>query len=741
LPVKQGTVIKCVVQHIPNINKFITKNFLHNKLQAIASFDYQKSSQIKRHSMVPNNNNVSSTHGSSSSGSILLDQSLDVFRDELDRLTGAEDDDDGTISLMELIENRAKTKRMQTRETNTTTQKQSRSHEMSATTKSNNNSRAVVNWDDRSRTDDRSQTLRDSTSGDFHFDGDLHGELPRDKQYYNYGSSPVPARMLVKQKCLSHIQEDTPQPRPARVVVDSVRVNANPQRSTQSEGSSSRAPLYESDKHNTRTNKFNASARSSADSAERQYRALEQQQQQQPEQQQQYQSFDKNCLPCSSNTSRRDIDDVFVPLAPSSTSRTDPYRQELDGSSRQGSPNSSYRSDNYDESVRPAPSGIGPAAPYQQEHYGSSRLETPSSSSRRDNYEPSGSISPTPSSNSSAAHYRRELHGALPREPRGSIRSATNATPSSRSVHRVNYVASPRSPPSRDLYGSLPIRSPNKNALRQHTSLITQSSSSVTSDHRPQQEHGRFRPSPFKNGCTGSNSSGRANSMDHSKQSQPKSPIIRTGSDPNGYRAGHYDPPHTKEPPQQQHVLDFADEREAWKSMVTLMRDTLDRQDNRIKVLERDNEDLRRANRKLVDDDRQRTLLEEEWQGSSGTGRTSRSLYSQPRPEAGHENRSLSPKRISTRASSTRSDYTPPRQSPPSSFREFGTTTTASKSNGSPVSSSSRKLFSPGTRFVGDLSQVMEIDKEHQTSLSFVMDNHYERVAQIRDKYGWHSEE
>ena len=48
-----------------------------------------------------------------------------------------------------------------------------------------------------------------------------------------------------------------------------------------------------------------------------------------------------------------------------------------------------------------------------------------------------------------------------------------------------------------------------------------------------------------------------------------------------------------------------------------------------------------------------------------------------------------------------------------------------------------RPTFSPGTKFVAELSQVMELEPGYYAPLSIILDKHWERVAEIRKRHQW----
>jgi hypothetical protein len=47
------------------------------------------------------------------------------------------------------------------------------------------------------------------------------------------------------------------------------------------------------------------------------------------------------------------------------------------------------------------------------------------------------------------------------------------------------------------------------------------------------------------------------------------------------------------------------------------------------------------------------------------------------------------------------------------------------------------RTFSPGTKFVAELSNVMELEKGYHAPLSAVMDKYWDRIDQVRNGHGW----
>jgi hypothetical protein len=48
-----------------------------------------------------------------------------------------------------------------------------------------------------------------------------------------------------------------------------------------------------------------------------------------------------------------------------------------------------------------------------------------------------------------------------------------------------------------------------------------------------------------------------------------------------------------------------------------------------------------------------------------------------------------------------------------------------------------RRTFSPGTKFVAELSNVMKLEEGIHAPLSVIMDKHWDRIDQIRNGHGW----
>ena len=66
--------------------------------------------------------------------------------------------------------------------------------------------------------------------------------------------------------------------------------------------------------------------------------------------------------------------------------------------------------------------------------------------------------------------------------------------------------------------------------------------------------------------------------------------------------------------------------------------------------------------------------------------------------------------------------------------REFMSPTTSRRPEESVVSHST---FSPGIKFVAELSNVMELEEGLHAPLSAVMDKYWDRINQVRDGHGW----
>jgi hypothetical protein len=68
--------------------------------------------------------------------------------------------------------------------------------------------------------------------------------------------------------------------------------------------------------------------------------------------------------------------------------------------------------------------------------------------------------------------------------------------------------------------------------------------------------------------------------------------------------------------------------------------------------------------------------------------------------------------------------------------REFMSPTTSRRPEENIVRHDHR-TFSPGIKFVAELSNVMELDEGLHAPLSAVMDKYWDRINQVRDGHGW----
>jgi hypothetical protein len=140
--------------------------------------------------------------------------------------------------------------------------------------------------------------------------------------------------------------------------------------------------------------------------------------------------------------------------------------------------------------------------------------------------------------------------------------------------------------------------------------------------------------------------------------------------------------------------------------MLETMRDTLERQEVRIRRLERENEAL---HSELL-----RRKKQQDHVGYSG-GKLVGREYRTPPP--------------SHRYGGVRGGE--------SSDNQQSVFTTPLSDHDYHHQLANREVFSPGTQFVAELSKVMQLDEGHHALLSLIMDKHYGRVSQIWSRHGW----
>jgi hypothetical protein len=126
------------------------------------------------------------------------------------------------------------------------------------------------------------------------------------------------------------------------------------------------------------------------------------------------------------------------------------------------------------------------------------------------------------------------------------------------------------------------------------------------------------------------------------------------------------------------------------------MRQTLEEKDERIQSLEEENALLRSQLQRLTVAKRQR-------QPTPGTAETPRHRQTPPSTASGKQQRA-EPRKRQGREKATQ-HY-----------------------NGGDQEAD-RRVFSPGTKFVAELAQVMDIEVGHYAPLSFILDQHWDKLA------------
>lgn len=183
------------------------------------------------------------------------------------------------------------------------------------------------------------------------------------------------------------------------------------------------------------------------------------------------------------------------------------------------------------------------------------------------------------------------------------------------------------------------------------------------------------------------------------------------------------------------------------------MRDTLDRQESHIRSLEQENEALRVAFDRSARPVTERPLVYEK------SPRRRREPWEQSQPlSAPAPVRSPPPP-------APLYDYVPPSSSSRREQQQQPYASTPLSRSPAPVNTYSRgqsreytppaalyrrgvaqeeeedarrgRPFSPGTKFVAELSNVMDLDVGYHAPLSVIMDKHWDRVNQIRTRHGW----
>lgn len=152
--------------------------------------------------------------------------------------------------------------------------------------------------------------------------------------------------------------------------------------------------------------------------------------------------------------------------------------------------------------------------------------------------------------------------------------------------------------------------------------------------------------------------------------------------------------------------LPGAEAVETWKYLLNLMRDTVDRQDDRIQNLERENRELRAQVRSLEQDV---SYLRHHASSPPAPPRYDPSpVYYAANP----------PNPLPPSCSPLMSKFTSPRTNLTSPYRAPSVST-------------------PGTQFVAELTRLVQVDPVYHDPLSRIMDDHFIRTTQVREKYGW----
>ena len=182
----------------------------------------------------------------------------------------------------------------------------------------------------------------------------------------------------------------------------------------------------------------------------------------------------------------------------------------------------------------------------------------------------------------------------------------------------------------------------------------------------------------------------------------------------------------------------------SWEASIQNMVDTLSRQEERIRELERENEELREQLNFQNEESRQKqeqTRSADLWEGGaftersnrgeSGTRKDSCRTYQEGMGEyskgfgakGNYRGKAEEPYgRAASIASSYRTFPSPGRIRSPPRRGHAGSVTTFGES-----------AFSPGTCFVGELSRLMKMEKGHHAPLSVIIDKHWDQLRDALD--------
>ena len=149
----------------------------------------------------------------------------------------------------------------------------------------------------------------------------------------------------------------------------------------------------------------------------------------------------------------------------------------------------------------------------------------------------------------------------------------------------------------------------------------------------------------------------------------------------------------------------------AWNELVLSMQDTMDRQELLIERLQRQKQELLTECARLRADKSRRL--------SSQSSRQDEYRAPRGRTPPRWTDRGRSPHRQQQQQQA--------RRRPTRSSADRSTTHLATDEN----------QFSPGTKFVAELSQVMHLEPGYHAPLSLILDKHWERVAEIRQRHQW----